>query len=540
MSQPKRKEETVGREMTGDEALAYVIKEIGVTKVFTTTSLPEFLAERFKQYGIFLDVSLSPREALLGAYTYAMENNTIGTVVQIPGTPLLEGTSVIAQAFSDSVPLLIVSSIRSYRDVGKSRIGELRTNDDMSSILAPITKIRERAVSIEEVTVNVEKCYKEALSNRPRPAYVEIAEDLFKLKAYPLSPAEQKPEKKTPDKTTVAKVAEVLANSKSPVIIAGYGVISSGATKELVELAELLKAPVITTIRAKGAIPASNPLFAGEGLGVFGTDVANKLLSEADAILIVGSRLTQLSTGGWSMKLKGFVMHNNIDGEDIGKVIMPQQPIVADAGLFLKELLALLKQKNLQRSDEAIKTIMVNKKTPTLRGHGGIWPYDVVRLLQQFEFDKVFVDLSAVTFDSIRLPVNGPVWFTSESIIEKGIGVMGVLQSSSNSLGIVDVETAYRNLGAIMSRRKSVKGTIVIFNDEGATYLDSSKSDMPTIGKSSRRFNIDKELESLGAITVETYSQLKDALKKRDANRLNIINVKIDPEYESVVLFRPS
>ncbi|MCI2415499.1 MAG: thiamine pyrophosphate-binding protein [Candidatus Aramenus sp.] len=540
MSQPKRKEETVGREMTGDEALAYVIKEIGVTKVFTTTSLPEFLAERFKQYGISLDVSLSPREALLGAYTYAMENNTIGTVVQIPGTPLLEGTSVIAQAFSDSVPLLIVSSIRSYRDVGKSRIGELRTNDDMSSMLAPITKIRERAVSIEEVTVNVEKCYKEALSNRPRPAYVEIAEDLFKLKAYPLSPAEQKPEKKTPDKTTVAKVAEVLANSKSPVIIAGYGVISGWATRELVELAELLKAPVITTIRAKGAIPASNPLFAGEGLGVFGTDVANKLLSEADAILIVGSRLTQLSTGGWSMKFKGFIMHNNIDGEDIGKVVMPQQPIVADAGLFLKELLTLLKQKNLQRSDEAIKTIMVNKKTPTLRGHGGIWPYDVVRLLQQFEFDKVFVDLSAVTLDSIRLPVNGPIWFTSESIIEKGIGVMGVLQSSSNSLGMVDIETVYRNLGAIMSRRKSAKGTIVIFNDEGATYLDSSKSDMPTIGKSSRRFDIDKELESLGAVTVETYSQLKDALKNRDVNRLNVINVKIDPEYESVVLFRSS
>ncbi len=363
---------------------------------------------------------------------------------------------------------------------------------------------------------------------------------MFKLKAYPLSPAEQKPEKKTPDKTTVAKVAEVLANSKSPVIIAGYGVISSGATKELVELAELLKAPVITTIRAKGAIPSSHPLFAGEGIGVFGTDVANKLLSEADAILIVGSRLTQLSTGGWSMKFKGFVMHNNIDGEDIGKVIMPQQPIVADAGLFLKELLALLKQKNLQRSDEAIKTIMVNKKTPTLRGHGGIWPYDVVRLLQQFEFDKVFVDLSAVTFDSIRLPVNGPIWFTSETIIEKGIGVVGVLQSNSNSLGIVDVESAYRNLSAIISRRKSSRGTIVIFNDEGSTYLESSKSDMPTIGKTNKRFNIDKELESLGAITVETYAQLKDALKSRDLNKLNIINVKIDPEYESVVLFRSS
>jgi thiamine pyrophosphate-dependent acetolactate synthase large subunit-like protein len=538
LSQPKRKEETVGKEMSGDEALAFVVKELGINRVFTTLSLPEFLVERFKQYGISLDYNISSRDALLQSYIYAMENNTAGVVIQVPGTSLLDGIGVIAQAFSDSVPLLIISTIRSYRDTGRARVGELRTNDDLSSILSTITKIRERAVSIEEVTVNVEKCYKEALSNRMRPAYVEIAEDLFKLKAYPLSPAEQKPEKKTPDKNTVAKVAEVLANSKLPVIIAGYGVIASASSKDLVELAEILKAPVITTIRAKGAIPSSHPLFAGEGLGLFGTDISNKLLSEADSILIIGSRLTQLTTAGWSMKFKGFIMHNNIDGEDIGKVIIPHQPIVADAGLFIKELLMLLKQKNISRDTDIESEISINRKLPSLRPHNNLWPYDVIRLLQQFTFDKIFVDLSAVTFDSIRMPIEKPIWFTSESMLEKGIGVAGVVESKSNSLGIIDISTAEKNLSLLHYKSREAKGTILILNDDGRSYLDTSKSDMPTIGKTNYVIDIDKELESIGAITVDTYMDLKDALKNRNLEKLNIINVKIDPDYESVVLFR--
>lgn len=526
--------------MTGDEALAFVVKELGINKIFSTISLPEFLAERFKQYGISTDYSISSRDALLQSYVYAMENNTVGVVIQVPGTSLLDGIGIIAQAFSDSVPLLIISTIRSYRDVGRARVGELRTGDDLSMILSPITKTRERAVSIEEITVNVEKCYKEALSNRMRPAYVEIAEDLFRLKAYPLSPAEQKPEKKTPDKNTVAKVAEVLGNSKLPLIIAGYGVIASGSSKDLVELAEILKAPVITTIRAKGTIPSSHPLFAGEGLGLFGTDVANKLLSNADSILILGSRFTQLSTAGWSMKFKGFTMHNNIDGEDIGKVIIPHQPIVADTGLFIKELLTLLKQKNISRDIDIEAEIRINRKLPSLTPHNNLWPYDVVRLLQQFTYDKIFVDLSAVTFDSIRMPIEKPIWFTSESLLESGIGIAGVIESKTNSLGITDIAAAEKNLSLLHYKSREAKGTIVIFNDEGSSYLDTTKSDMPTIGKTNYIVDIDKELESIGAITVDTYMDLKDSLKNRNPEKLNIINVKIDPNYESVVLFRTS
>ncbi|WP_048054539.1 thiamine pyrophosphate-binding protein [Acidianus hospitalis] len=539
MSTPKRKEETVGKEMTGDEALAYVLKEIGTKKVFTTVSLPENLRERLKEYEIEQDISLNSRDALLLAETYAMENNTAGVVIQIPGTEILNGIDVIAQAYADSVPLLIIGSLRSYRDVGRARIGELRTPDDLSSTLAPITKLRERAISIEEITVTVEKANKEALSNRPRPAFVEIAEDLFKMKAYPLSPAEQKPEKRTPDKNTVAKVAEVLSNSKLPVIVSGYGVITSGAYNELMELAELLDAPVITTIKGKGSFPASHQLFAGEGLGIIGTDIGNKLLAEADSILFLGTRLTQLSTGGWSMKFKGFTMHNSIDGEDIGKVIMPHLPIVADTGLFLKELLVLLKQKIKDKIDRGIRyEILRSKKEPELRAHSGLWPWDVVKTLMDFKFSKIFVDLSAVTFDMIRYPVEKPVWFTSESIISKGIGIAGVIQSKDkNALGVTDLPSITRNLGLLQSKKDEAKGALIIFNDKASTYLDTTASDAPTIKRSWSSVNID--LKFLGAIDVNSTAELKEALNNNEGdNKLRIINVNIDPQYDSSVLIR--
>ncbi|BDC19075.1 thiamine pyrophosphate-binding protein [Acidianus sp. HS-5] len=539
MSAPKRKEETVGKEMTGDEALAYVLKEIGTKRVFTTVSLPENLRERLKEYEIEQDISLNSRDSLLLAETYAMENNTAGVIIQIPGTEILNGIDVIAQAYADSVPLLVIGSLRSYRDVGRARVGELRTPDDLSSALSPITKLRERAISIEEITVTVEKANKEALSNRPRPAFVEIAEDLFKLKAYPLSPAEQKPEKRTPDKNTVAKVAEVLSNSKLPVIVSGYGVITSGAYNDLKELAELLDAPVITTIKGKGSFPASNQLFAGEGLGIIGTDIANKLLAEADSILFLGTRLTQLSTGGWSMKFKGFTMHNNIDGEDIGKVIMPHLPIVADTDLFLKELITLLKQKIKDKIDRGIRyEILRSRKDPEIKAHSGLWPWDVVKTLMGFKFSKVFVDLSAVTFDMIRYPIDKPVWFTSESIISKGLGISGVIQSKDkNALGITDLPSVTRNLGLLQSRKDDAKGTLIIFNDKGSTYLDTTASDAPTIKRTWSSINVD--LKSLGAIDVNSTAELKEMLNSNEGdNKLRIINANIDPQYDSIVLIK--
>ncbi|QIW23038.1 thiamine pyrophosphate-binding protein [Sulfolobus sp. S-194] len=540
MSQPKRKEETIGRETKGDEAIAYTFKELEIKEIFSSYTLPSFLAERLKQYEININYTSNAREAVMLADSFAREYNTLGVVLQSPGVYLTEAIDIIAQAFMDSVPLLLVSTLRSYRDTGRSRIAELKNQDDLMNILAPITKMRERVVSIEEIIITIEKGYKEALSNRNRPVYIEIAEDLFRLKAYPLSPAEQKPEKKTPDKTTVAKVAEILSNSKSLVIIAGYGVLASNSFTELKELAELLDAPVIATFRSKGVLPASHPLYAGEGLGLFATEEGGRLLDEADLILALGTRFTQLSTAGWSMKFKGYLVHNNVDGEDIGKVFIPQMPVVADTGLFLKELLTQLKAKIKEpvKRGSADK-IKIYRKIHILDSHGGLWPYDVVRVIQQFKFDKIFIDLTAPTIDFVRLPIEKPFsWITSESLLERNIAVSGIVRAPNNKiLGITDLQGVMQNLSIIQNRLNKSRGVLLILNDNGSTTIDAISSDIPTISRTTSNLDIKDEIleKSLNAKTIQSVNELKMELENLDENKLNVLNIKIEPDYKSVM-----
>ncbi|MGC9104890.1 MAG: thiamine pyrophosphate-binding protein [Thermoprotei archaeon] len=536
---PKRKEETLGKEMTGDEALAHVLHELGIHEVFASPDVPDFVRARLKEKNVEVVDAPSPRASVQLADAYARTTNSLGVALVFPGSKVLQAVDVIAQAFSDSVPLMIISTLRSYRDTGRARIGELRSPDDVMTSIAPYVKTKERIVTIEEITEIMEKAWKEALSNRPRPVYVEIAEDLFRLKAYPLATAGQKVEKRTPDKATAGKVAELLVNSKSPVIVAGYGVLTSQAWSSLKELAELLDIPVVTTVRGKGAIPYEHPLFAGEGLGLFASEGASHFLDKADVVLALGTRFTQASTGGWSFKFKGYVVHNNIDGEDISKVFVPQVPAVADTDLFIKEVLANVKQKVKEPVDRGAKSeVFAYKKLPTSQPHSGLWPIDVLYALMKVKFDTIYVDLSSTTFDLIRLPISKPFqWVTSETALTHVIGPSGVaLSKNPNVIGVTTLEGALRNVELIRSVRNSAKGKLIVMNDGGSTYLDTFKSDLPSIGRKGKPNYMDKELEeALGATTVETFGELVSILSQH-SDRLVVINAKLAEDFKSVVL----
>jgi len=540
MSQPKRKEETLGKEMFADEAIAYVFKEYGIKIVHSPYFIPNIIKERFKQYEINLNLTTTAREAVIMADAYARVNNALGVVLLVPGFYILEAMDIIALAYQDSIPLLIISSVRNSKDVGKSRIAETRTQDDIKASISPFVKTTERITSIEEITQIIEKGYKEALSNRPRPVLVEIGEELFRMKAFPLSTAGQKFEKKTPDKNTVAKAAEVLLNAKKPMIIAGYGIISSSATNELIQLAELLDCPVITTIRAKGAIPANHPLFVGEGLGLIATDIAHKLLNEADVILAIGTRFPQLSLGTTNIKFNGFIIHNNVDGEEIGKVIMPHLPVVADTGLFLKELINYIKTKIKEPINRGIRSLISEGKTKilgTVPKHEGIWPVDVLSVLITLEYSKVGFDVSAPTFDLIRLPINKPgTWITTETLLDSGVGISSILYHSSDdkAISITSLTAVLKMFSLLQSRIDKLSGKILILNDDNSSYIDTTKSEILRIEKTSSYQNYDKLLErNLNATTVTEVSQLKEVLTN---DSYKIINIKIAYDYKSIIL----
>ncbi|MEM1626154.1 MAG: thiamine pyrophosphate-binding protein [Sulfolobaceae archaeon] len=539
MSQPKRKEETLGKEMSADEAIAYVLKEYGIKVVHSPYYVPNVIKERFKQYDINFKVMPTSREAIIMADSFARLNNELGVALIIPGFYVLEAMDIIALDYQDSIPLLIISSVRNSRDIGKSRIAETRTQDDLKISLSPFVKTSERVTSIEEITQVIEKGYKEALSNRPRPVLIEIGEELFRMKAYPLSTAGQKPEKKTPDKNTVAKAAEVLLNSKNPVIIAGYGVLSSSATDELIQLAELLDCPVITTIRAKGAIPARHPLFAGEGLGLLATEISHNLLTNSDTVLAIGTRFPQLSLGTTNIKFNGFIIHNNIDGEEIGKVVMPHLPVVADTKLFLRELLNIIKSKIKEPINRGVKELIKSsKKIIEPSKHEGIWPVDVLLLLlNNYEYSKVGFDISAPTLDLIRLPINTPgSWITTETMLDAGIGITSVLYSNDEkALAITSISSTLKMLSILQSNIDKIKGKILILNDDNSSYIDTTKSESIQIIKSGSYQNYDTILErTLGAITVKDVSHLKEALLNESKSK--VINVKISYDYNSIIL----
>jgi acetolactate synthase-1/2/3 large subunit len=145
----------------------------------------------------------------------------------------------------------------------------------------------------------------------------------------------------------------MLAEAERPVILAGGGVISSNATPELLQTAELLMAPVATTFMGKGSIPEIHPLSLGS-IGMHGNPVANKLICEADVLLAVGTRFSDRATG----KLESFCagtkkIQIDIDAAEIGKNVEVDVPIVADAKKTLKELHERLAKQLKKKKDSA-------------------------------------------------------------------------------------------------------------------------------------------------------------------------------------------
>ncbi len=142
----------------------------------------------------------------------------------------------------------------------------------------------------------------------------------------------------------VKKAAEVLAEAERPLILAGGGVIWSGAHEELVKLAELLSAPVVTSLMGKGAIPEDHPLSLGM-IGMHGKAYANYAVVECDVLLAIGTRFSDRTTGKFDEFAKGaFKIHVDIDSAEINKNIKVDLPIIGDAKEVLKLLIKELKK----------------------------------------------------------------------------------------------------------------------------------------------------------------------------------------------------
>jgi acetolactate synthase-1/2/3 large subunit len=265
-----------------------------------------------------------------------------------PGaTNLITG---IATAYADSSPVVAVTGQVPLAMIGKDAFQET----DIIGVANPCTKYSFQPRVATEIPEMVKKAFYIAESGRPGPVLVDIPKDVQQATAEMKFPDLIKVRGYNPvvdaDLSDMGRAVELLVMAERPIIMAGGGVILSGAFSELQALAELLMIPVVTTFKGKGAFPENHPLAMGP-IGMHGHAEANKIILEADCILAVGARFSDRSVGRFDEFGKGMsIIHMDIDPAEIGKNKSVDVALVGDVKSSLRTLVKLLAKKIAKRS----------------------------------------------------------------------------------------------------------------------------------------------------------------------------------------------
>jgi len=275
---------------------------------------------------------------------YARASGKAGVCMATSGPGATNLVTGIANAYMDSAPVIALTgqvptggANTSYM-IGRDAFQEA----DIIGITTAITKHNFQLRTAAEIPKCVKTAFYIATTGRPGPVLIDVPKNVqteiadidfsngIQIRGY-------KPTS-NPHPLQIRKATELLAEAERPVILAGGGVITSNASPELMQTAELLLAPVATTFMGKGAFPETHPLSLGS-IGMHGNPVANKLLCEADVMLAVGTRFSDRATG----QLDHFCaptkkIQIDIDTAEIGKNVDVDIPIVADAKKALQAL----------------------------------------------------------------------------------------------------------------------------------------------------------------------------------------------------------
>jgi len=267
-----------------------------------------------------------------------------------PGaTNLLTG---IATAQADSAPMVAVTGQVPVAMIGKDAFQE----SDIIGMANPALKYSYQPRTPEEIPTMVKQGFYIAETGRPGPVLLDIPKDVQQNEANIPFPDEVRVPGyhpwTDPDMQNTARAVELLLSAKKPIILAGGGVIISSAFAELQSIAELLMIPVVTTFKGKGAFPEDHPLSLGP-IGMHGHAEANKLMTEADCVLAIGTRFSDRSVGTFEEFEKNLkIIHMDVDPAEIGKNQTTSVAVVGDVRTSLRIFGKLLMDKAVRPSDD--------------------------------------------------------------------------------------------------------------------------------------------------------------------------------------------
>ncbi|MGB3414889.1 MAG: acetolactate synthase large subunit [Microbacteriaceae bacterium] len=337
---------TNGEVMTGAEAVLRALGELGITDVFGLPGgaiLPIYdtLMDEKKIRHILVRHEQGAGHAAEG---YASSSGRVGVAIATSGPGATNLVTAISDAYMDSVPMLSITGQVFSHLMGTDAFQEA----DIVGITMPITKHSFLVTKAEDIPATLAAAYHIATTGRPGPVLVDITKDAQQNKmVFNWPPQVELPGYRPVTKAhgkQISAALSMLLEAKKPVFYIGGGVIRSGASEELLKFAELIGAPVVTTLMARGAFPDSHDLHFGMP-GMHGTVPAVLALQEADLLFTIGARFDDRVTGKAALfSPLSKVVHIDVDPAEISKIRHADVPIVGDAKDVLLDLIQAFEQ----------------------------------------------------------------------------------------------------------------------------------------------------------------------------------------------------
>ncbi|MDV8440027.1 acetolactate synthase large subunit [Streptococcus pneumoniae] len=327
---------------TGSDLVLETLRDLGVDTIFGYPGgavLP-FYDAIYNFKGIRHILGRHEQGCLHEAEGYAKSTGKLGVAVVTSGPGATNAITGIADAMSDSVPLLVFTGQVARAGIGKDAFQEA----DIVGITMPITKYNYQVRETADIPRIITEAVHIATTGRPGPVVIDLPKDISALETdFIYSPEVNLPSYQPtlePNDMQIKKILKQLSKAKKPVLLAGGGISYAEAATELNEFAERYQIPVVTSLLGQGTIATSHPLFLGMG-GMHGSFAANIAMTEADFMISIGSRFDDRLTGNPKTFAKNAkVAHIDIDPAEIGKIISADIPVVGDAKKVLQMLLA--------------------------------------------------------------------------------------------------------------------------------------------------------------------------------------------------------
>lgn len=543
--------------MKTSEVIVSALKSEGIDVVFTVPgehTLPLLRAANREIRVVNAKLELS---AAFMALAYARLKRDVGVLVAISGPGLIGSVSPIAEAMVEGDAMIILATVPSFEEGSGESMHKLPNKGDQTEVVRPLTKRQYLMNDPKRISSTIAEAFSVARSGKPGPVYIEVPVYILETEvAFPRSYVRKEVLKDAPSESEIDQVCQIIAHSRRPSVIAGRGVYLSGAEGELVKFAEIVRAPVMTTIMGKGVYSPDDHWYGGVAAGLSGDQASRAILKKSDVVLSIGNRFSELGTGRFTIEVSGKLIHVNISEDDIGTRYRPFLGVKSDAKKFLQQLNSKLETHALVHSEwdpSWIKTAWeeeLERQRPTYEEAERrelIEPWLVVREIQRsISKDGIIIgDVGAHRIETFLIPTRCPgSYITTTSYVSMGLAIPSAVASClvypRRQVVAIVGDGAFLMTGFEISTavQYGLNPKIVVFND--SSYKILKVYEMRNYGNVSPeistlpRTNIAQIAEGMGAtaITVSRREYLHEAISAAfgEPNGPVVVEILVDPE----------